>query len=259
MGAPEYRYTDRDVRENESLTDLAYDYLRNYGGDFEPLVNALTSFKHDGYLPTNMVRIVLNCMRNDLNVANDLPAPVGYKVPRKIATVVKPRRRDWDEPLPCSIKESHDAHTYKLDDEFTRCLGIPWEINRSYFELEATVKVPFARARGGRYIHMLTGRAWCEWHPPWHEYGWGKVPPILIVEVVCKYPSFIKRPILLTENKARVLLEGLSDSLSICPHCTEVTHASRCQEVALSGEGEEREVFEGRDMLDPPCQGSKVS
>lgn len=262
----EYRYTDRDVRENPTLTDLAYDYLDNYGGDFQPLIEALGTFKSDGKLPTNLVRVVLNCMRHDANVANDLPAPIGYKIPRKIAEVVKPRRRDWNEPVPCELSdrdESHDGHTYRLDDEIVFCEGVPWKINRSVTSFDAKIKVPFARARGGKLIHSLTGEGWCEWFPPvhGHTYGWGKIGPFLTVKLTCQYPSIIKRPILLTEEKARVLIESVPDELSVCPHCTEVAikNAACRQEDPLSLLSEERDDSFRRDVQDPPCEGADMS
>jgi hypothetical protein len=266
MMGNEYRYTDRDVRENPRLTRIAYDYLSNYGGDFEPLVSALQEFERNRELPTNAIRVVLNCMRHDLNVANDLPAPIGYKIPRKIAEVVKPRKRDWNEPVPCELserEESHDSHTYRLDDEFVRCEGIPWEINRKIVSFDATVKVPFARARGGRLIHSLTGEGWCEWFPPihGHTYGWGKIGPFLTVKLTCQYPSIIKKPILLTEGKARILLESVPDELAICPHCTEVAikNAACRQEDPLRLLCEGRDNPQGGAMCDAPEQGADMS
>jgi hypothetical protein len=260
----EYRYTDRDVRENPELTQIAYDYLRNYGGDFEPLVEALRAFQQERWLPTNSIRVVLNCMRHDLNVANDLPAPIGYKIPRKIAEVVKPRKRDWREPVPCDIKESHGGHTYKLDGELVICEGIPWKINRqTFYHREATVKVPFARARGGRFIHSITGEAWLEWRTPnmGHSFGWDKYPPSLSVKSSCKYPSWINKPILLTADKARILLESVPDELSVCPYCTEVAikNAACRQEDPLSLLCEERDDSFHRDVQDPPCEGPDMS
>lgn len=73
--AYDYRYTDRDVREDSRLVDLACAYLRTYGGDFEPLIEAKTYLRVVGEPPTAMIRRVLNCMRHDVNVAGKMPVP----------------------------------------------------------------------------------------------------------------------------------------------------------------------------------------
>jgi len=258
----EYRYTDRDVRENPKLAQLAYDYLDNYGGDFEPVVKALAIFKDEARLPTNLIRVVLNCMRHDANVANDLPAPVGYKIPRKIAEVVKPRKRDWDEPVACELKESHYAHSHRVDDELVRCDGIPFEINRETITwTDAKVKVPFARARTGKLIHMLSGVGWCQWHAPkmGHAYGWGGIGPYLSVETLCRYPSVIQKPILMTEEKARRFLADLPDEMGVCPHCKEVAEHAACEEDALFRNGQGRSDSEAESVLDPTSEGPDLS
>lgn len=72
----DYRYTDRDVREDPRLAELAMAYLRTYGGEFEPLIEAKTYLRVVGpELPTAMVRKTLNCMRHDFNVADRMPVP----------------------------------------------------------------------------------------------------------------------------------------------------------------------------------------
>ena len=77
MGEPrhDYRYTDRDVREDPRLTQLAMAYLANYGGDFEPLVRAKLYLRQHEELTTVLVRTTLNCMRFDVHVAHELPVP----------------------------------------------------------------------------------------------------------------------------------------------------------------------------------------
>ncbi len=64
--AAEYRFTDRDVRENPDLADTAFQFAYNYGGDFDFLVHAHTYALEHGRLHTAMARGVLNCMRSDL-------------------------------------------------------------------------------------------------------------------------------------------------------------------------------------------------
>lgn len=73
--AHDYRYTDRDVREDPRLTDLAIAYLQQYGGDFDPLVRAKRVMNQGGEMTTVIIRTVLNCMRHDVNVADKMPVP----------------------------------------------------------------------------------------------------------------------------------------------------------------------------------------
>lgn len=73
--AHDYKYTDRDVREDSRLTELAEAYLRTYGGEFEPLIEAKHYLRVVGPMPTAMVRRTLNCMRQDTQVAGQMPVP----------------------------------------------------------------------------------------------------------------------------------------------------------------------------------------
>jgi hypothetical protein len=76
MSAYDYKYTDRDVRENAALRSIAIDYLTGYGGDFDFLLQARQYLLVQGTLPTGMARGVLNCMRIDPKWAGTLPAPM---------------------------------------------------------------------------------------------------------------------------------------------------------------------------------------
>lgn len=61
----EYKYTDRDVRENPNLILDVKAYLGWYGGDFDFLIKARQYLAVQGTLPTGIIRGVLNCMRTD--------------------------------------------------------------------------------------------------------------------------------------------------------------------------------------------------
>ena len=87
----DYRYTDRDVREDSRLVDLACAYLKTYGGDFEPLIEAKTYLRIVGEPPTAMIRKVLNCMRHDNNMAGRMPVP--HRPSYDIEDVVAPPER----------------------------------------------------------------------------------------------------------------------------------------------------------------------
>lgn len=73
--AYDYKYTDRDVREDPRLAELACAYLKTYGGDFEPLLEAKTYLRVVGEPPAAMIRRTLNCMRHDHSVAGQMPTP----------------------------------------------------------------------------------------------------------------------------------------------------------------------------------------
>lgn len=96
--AHDYRYTDRDVREDDRLRELAIAYLQQYGGDFDPLVRAKRAMLAGAELTTTIIRTVLNCMRHDVNVADKMPIPttpfyIMPSPPRRKGHVVK------DEPV----------------------------------------------------------------------------------------------------------------------------------------------------------------
>lgn len=61
------RFTDRDVRRHEALHDIASEYAYDYDGDFEPLVAARAIVRGSGFLTVPQVRVVLNCLRQDLD------------------------------------------------------------------------------------------------------------------------------------------------------------------------------------------------
>lgn len=81
----DYRYTDRHVREDPRLTELACAYLKTYGGEFEPLLEAKTYLRVVGEPPTGMIRTVLNCMRHDFSVAGRMPLPQRPELPHLVS------------------------------------------------------------------------------------------------------------------------------------------------------------------------------
>lgn len=231
----ERKYTDRDVRENPSLRELAENYLCDYGGDFEPLVDAqfaLMNLPFGEQLPTNTVRVVLNCMRHDNNVASSLPEPVRPK----LELVTMPRRnRKYKFWLDCDNTESHEPHSWGEDTDRHRCSGVPFEINREYtIVLDAKVKLPYVRAGQSQLIHMTTGEAWSYWQiadpirvfddlrAATHKYG-PRFPSDLHVKTVCKYPSIIKNGTLLDGDEVSELLKKNIFNIHLCPHCVKAT------------------------------------
>jgi hypothetical protein len=91
--AAEYRFTDREVREDPDLAKLAYEFAYNYGGDFDFLVHSSMYAREHGRLHTAMARGVLNCMRTDtqgLKLLEDR-----YWTPKPQLYVVKKQRPAW--------------------------------------------------------------------------------------------------------------------------------------------------------------------
>jgi hypothetical protein len=77
MASDANKFTDQHVRTRPDLLALAIQYALEYTGDFEPLVRANVWAETNGKLTVPTARMVLNCMRHDLNVAADLPDPYG--------------------------------------------------------------------------------------------------------------------------------------------------------------------------------------
>lgn len=233
----ERRYTDRDVRENPSLHDLVIDYLCEYGGDFEPLVNAQALLKNTPLgedLPTNIVRVVLNCMRHDHNVATLLPPPI-----RPRLEIVRPRIKKAQYYLDCDNQEPHEGHFWGENDGDRmahHCSGVEFEINRDrVLILNAKVKLPYVRAGVSELVHMTTGQAWSYWYlvrndmhvfdelvEATHQYG-PRRPEYLSIKTVCKYPSIINRGRLLDVDEKNELINSKVLNVRLCPHCVKAT------------------------------------
>jgi hypothetical protein len=61
LSAPEYRYTDRDVRENPLLRGAAEEYTIVYGGEFEPMIAAKFELRNvgEGYQSVKVFLIIM--------------------------------------------------------------------------------------------------------------------------------------------------------------------------------------------------------
>lgn len=207
--APEIRYTDRNVRESPGLTTLAIDFLKSYGGEFEPIVNAKNYLITTGNVPTVMVRTVLNCMRLDPRWTKRL----------EMATL-SPLSRDPQEPTRCTLTEPHSSHSIRSggSQTYQMCKGVPWAIDRSSYALVAKVKYPLATSRTGALVHQVDpeGEHYITWWPNYHELGF-MLEPALTVKLLCKYPSYLHKPQLL---KAMPSTEAMAlRGLQPCLHC----------------------------------------
>lgn len=233
--APGIKYTDRDVRENEDLTDEVYRYVRGYTGEFQFLVDAKMALERDQYLPVPVVRGVLNCMRVDPRVAGTLPAPLPPKDAEQVIKLEperRKRRKPWiGDDITCEKVDQrieHGGHGYENDKEAGFCKG--WHlINRDPDKMVhvAKLKVPFVMARGGFLVHAVMPIseaypevAWYKWNGERHDWGfyeYGNGPADLTVKLACKYPSYITRGVLLTEQQA--ISQVTNCMRRLCPHC----------------------------------------
>ncbi len=160
-GAPDFRYTDRDVREDDSLTRIALNYIDTYTGCFEPILDARAYLMDHETLPTSKVRTVLNCMRQDYNVMDSLPIPERRPV-LSVVKVKKSKKFNKDITLiQCERTDPHDQHiSFDDEDERVLCNGILWEFTRPYSigtALRVHPEYQFVMARQGKLIHLVKG------------------------------------------------------------------------------------------------------
>lgn len=226
--APEVKYTDRDVRENEQLVLLAIEYVENYTGDFQYLIDMKMRMASGAGLTTPMVKGILNCMRADPRVTG-LPSPL----PPEEGVVVelrpkKEKRKRYVSNIECPDVENrveHDGHSYEDDERRGYCRG--WHrINRDHQGVDMAVKIhrPYALARGGSMIHLVGDMDRCaiRWYPNPHAWGFRDRDPDLMVKTACKYPSFLQNPQTLTVYQAECVLELNTENIGWCRHCREV-------------------------------------
>jgi hypothetical protein len=230
------KYTDRDVREDSQLTQLAIAYIANYTGEFEPLVDAKELFEEEGELPVAVIRKVLNCMRHDAQVALNLPRP---RYGSNVIQMVPPKRRKRVEynDEHCGSAVPHYYHSWGDDNEH-RCEGSPWPINRYEKRLPVKVKTPYAASRTGKLIHDIdpAGQHQGIWQGPSHAWGFRTqergynfytADADLVVKLRCKFPSWLRNPILIKEDQLEQfmqiedVIQGMRE-MSMCPHCAKL-------------------------------------
>lgn len=216
----DYKFTDRDVRDHPILVDVARNYLIQYTGDFEFLLDMRRKCEH---LTIPQARGVLNCMRNDPRATNAL-MEILKRLPRRPELPAANGDGEFEakvvdiqvkmKPV-CDITEPHESHY--INKAKGMCRGVPFEINRQhYFSLPATIKRPFALSKSGALIHVVAAKgSIVQWFPPIHHYGFGRRD--LWVKLICRYPSALRNPQLLTRERAEALHEMLN--LKWCPHC----------------------------------------
>lgn len=244
MNAPNLKYTDRDVRENPGLYGVVVQYLEDYEGEFTFLVDCKMRITAGYDLSTGMVRGVLNCMRVDPR-APELPEPTNWEsqgaevieMPKKKRRKFVPRDHLGYRYVDCPLKEAGIFHQhkrfdlFKVDGELVRtsgCSGL-YRINREGRELPVKIHDEYF-VKGKTYTTTLVhgvDHAFGRWLPPLHEYGWQTHIPDcrLHVRTLCKYPSWLTDPVLVTAdditeyNKNPIDKKGKIFTWEYCPRC----------------------------------------
>src|SRR6478735_10697790 len=112
-GAPERKYTDRDVREDDSLRPIVESYLDTYEGEFDYLVDMKMTWASGRDLTTPQVRGVLNCMRHDPRLNIELPEPL-QPSQGEVVSLVYRRKEKKNRSYPCPLKEQGFFHHHKV-------------------------------------------------------------------------------------------------------------------------------------------------
>lgn len=236
----ELKYTDRDVRENEDFAVMAREYVENYEGEFPFLIDCKMRLDSGLKLSVGMVRGILNCMRIDPRVPFDMPDPlppeegVVIQMPKrnkkKKAKYHLPAARKICPLLEAGIYHKHKgSHTNFYDAGYEYCYGL-YRINRRDFELNATVKTEFVKAKTAAsvLIHRASPHAFFRWKTLSHEYGWWgtkygwPAADLHVHNPACHGARWLTSPILLKAEHIEEWNASESDpekQLRFCRHC----------------------------------------
>ena len=232
----DYKYTDTDVRRNLGTATLfAMEYLRDYAGDFEPLVALKRTYEIKS-LNVGQVRTVLNCARHD-SYAEIPPMYPTHSVgdegddSEDNVVVMKERLRKRNKRAPklevnrkCDIEGYHDGHghfgktPYHPEDPYLRCYG-KHEYNRHDFELPLKVNWPFMMGKSRLTVHRVSQDrpSTVLWTPLSRKLGYARAP-IMKVRTHCEYPSMLRDPILIKKLVNPFAPPGLDDP-KLCVRC----------------------------------------
>lgn len=196
----ERKYTDRDVRENDALVEAAVEFLENYHGEFEFLIDCKMRLSAGGDLSVGMIRGVLNCMRADPRVRN-LPEPVLFLDEDAKVVDMKPYRRDRVKIV------RPGPPVYEINR--------PWSIRT-----KAHINVPYVAAKSETSLLHKVEDSWdhyFEWITNQHDIGfrWWD----LHVKPLCRQPQGLKNPILLTRTQMIWLQAGNEEGMLRRPYC----------------------------------------
>lgn len=210
------KYTDRDVREDAHLTALAEEYLEEYSGEFEFLIDCKMRLASGMDLTVGMIRGVLNCMRVDPRLKIQLPDP--RPIDSKVVDLFPPRTKKTKR-LECPLKEAGIFHLHKRHDyngNYLYCDGL-FRINRSDFQIDATLKSDlYVVSKSGAFIHKPTS-AWFMWRVFVHKEGY--YANDFYVRTECNYPRVIKNPLLFKTEQTNKVIEDADGDRMLCPRC----------------------------------------
>ena len=215
MGARAFdrRYSDRDVRENwDEFLEVARNYLRSYGGEFDPLVDAQREVRRTGTLTVTSLRKTLNCMRHDWYVQDSLPIPARYREAEDTEkSNVIPLRLPPRPIAPpnCRITEYHVPHRIEPIFEGQRHRDCPGKRNDRtdvVRPLTGLNKI-YVLGKTGNLIHLAhhdLEKSWVVWYVD--RWGSGFTHKSFNIKVMCTTPSRLVNPILLDREQAENLV-----------------------------------------------------
>lgn len=201
-----WKYTDRDVREDPRLTELAIKYLQETGSTFDPIVRAQRILAEEGALPITAIRTVLNCMRQDFYLKIEMPIPERplYAVPDDKPKVVIPMPKQSK----CSRTDVHEPHAIdpKRWGDKNTCWGV--KNDRSfYLRTPLKIKVGYIKGRQGMQMHAPHPNKDHHVERYCNQYGdgfvsYGGIMQRVVVHTVCRTPGRLTNPMLLTFEQA---------------------------------------------------------
>jgi hypothetical protein len=132
----------------------------------------------------------------------------------------------------------HSSHNWKLvggdDHDYFVCPGRT-NGRAGHLWIDARIKTPYVKAKGGRMIHLLGEGSYFHWTP--YPYGdgfgglarqfgteernnglWGRFPPALNVKLLCKHPSWLRNPMLMWEIPDGLITND-GTPIELCIHC----------------------------------------
>jgi len=182
------RYTDRHVREDVSLIDVAEGYAQAYTGDFEFMVDIRDRLRDGQRLTVTQVRGVLNCMRHDPRVGH-LPVPAsggGARVIRLPAhLMVAPPGDDESRRPPYVDAAVRWKKTYLLSHHRSAQVIHHLDARRSYVRFHRGGN----RSRPRIVIQTVCGTHWYDRQP-----GFANLECITAAEATALVTSGVWRP-----------------------------------------------------------------
>jgi hypothetical protein len=219
------KYTDRDVRENPGMIELAERFLEHYEGEFQFLVDAKRTFRRGYTLNIATIRGVLNCMRSDSRVVHLLPEP-GDPDLAKVLELPMPKTG----VIECQMKASHDPHyEWVRGKQKLKCPGVPFEINRNeYTHTKTFVRAKFVKARTSFLIHQTTSLAEGRWfldRDERHKNEYGEFE--VITKTRCKQPGWVYGGILIAALPTQQEFTFVyGEKYRLCRTCTDLGASS---------------------------------